>query len=105
MGADGTPNILAQSFGACRSQPLRFIVCCTECLDKRHNRTRPCTPRTNGKAQRFIQTLCREWAYAMAFQNSEERNRWLPRYLAIYNRLRKHSALGWRSPQRIQHTT
>jgi transposase InsO family protein len=35
----------------------------------------------------------------MAFTNSEERNSWLPRYLSIYNRLRKHSALGWRSPQ------
>jgi hypothetical protein len=35
----------------------------------------------------------------MAFQNSEERNRWLPRYLAMDNRLRKHTALGWRSPQ------
>jgi transposase InsO family protein len=35
----------------------------------------------------------------MPFQNSEVRNRWLPRYLSIYNRLRKHSALGWRSPR------
>jgi transposase InsO family protein len=35
----------------------------------------------------------------MAFTNSEERNRWLPRYLGIYNRLRKHSALGYPSPQ------
>jgi len=35
----------------------------------------------------------------MAFPNSEERNRWLPRYLSIYNRLRKHAALDWRSPQ------
>jgi len=35
----------------------------------------------------------------MASPNSEERNRWLPCYLSIYNRLRKHSALGWRSPQ------
>jgi hypothetical protein len=35
----------------------------------------------------------------MPFQNSEERNRWLPRYLSIYNRLRKLSALGWRLPQ------
>lgn len=47
----------------------------------------------------YIQTLCKEWAYAMAFPNSEDRNRWLPRYLSIYNRLRKHSALGWLSPQ------
>ena len=57
------------------------------------------TPRTNGKAERFIQTLCKEWAHTMAFPNSEERKRWLPRHLGIYNRLRKHSALGWRSPQ------
>nr|WP_232756460.1 hypothetical protein [Vulcanococcus limneticus] len=35
----------------------------------------------------------------MAFPNSEERNRWLPHFMGIYNRLRKHSALGWRSPQ------
>ena len=35
----------------------------------------------------------------MPFQNSEERNRWLPRYLAIYNRFRENSALGYRSPQ------
>ena len=76
----------------------QFAVACLA-MGLRHIRTRPYTPRTNGKAERFIQTLCREWAYTMAFENSEERNRWLPRYLSIYNRLRKHSALGWRSPQ------
>ena len=68
-------------------------------LKLKHIRTRPYTPRTNGKAERFIQTLCKEWAYAMPFQNSQERNAWLPRYLSIYNRIRKHSALGSRSPQ------
>jgi transposase InsO family protein len=68
-------------------------------LGLRHICTRPYTPRTNGKAGRFMQTLCKKWGYAMAFANSEERNRWLPRYLSIYNRLRKHSALGLRSPQ------
>jgi hypothetical protein len=47
----------------------------------------------------YIQTLCKEWAYAMAFQNSKERDNWLPRYRSIYNRLRKHSALSGRSPQ------
>ena len=68
-------------------------------LRLKHIRTRPYTPRTNGKAERFIQTLCKEWAYAMSFQNSEERNAWLPRYLSIYNRIRRHSVLGNRSPQ------
>ncbi len=46
-----------------------------------------------------VQRICREWAYSMPFQNSEERSRWLPRYLSNYNRLRKHSAIGHRSPQ------
>jgi transposase InsO family protein len=75
-----------------------FAKACSA-LGLKHIRTRPYPPRTNGKAERFIQTLCREWSYSMPFQNSEERNRWLPRYLSIYNRLRKHSALGYRSPQ------
>jgi transposase InsO family protein len=62
-------------------------------------RTRPYTPRINGKAERFIQTLCKRWAYVMAFQNSKESDNWLPRYLSIDNRIRKHSALGGLSPQ------
>jgi len=86
--SDNGPAYVSKAFAkACRALGLRHI------------RSRPYTPRTNGKAERFIQTLCREWAYAMAYQNSDERNNWLPRYLAIYNRLRKHSALSWRSPQ------
>lgn len=72
-------------------------------LGLRHIRTRPYTPRTNGKAERFIQTLCREWAYAMPFQSSGERNRWLPRYLSLDNRLGKHSAFGWLSTQQWLH--
>jgi len=68
-------------------------------LGLRHIRTRPYTPRTNGKAERFIQILYREWPYSMPLQNFEEGNRWLPRCLSIYNRLRKRSSLGWRSPQ------
>jgi transposase InsO family protein len=86
--SDNGPAYVSKAFAkACRTLGLRHI------------RTRPYTPRTNGKAERFIQTLCQEWAYAMPFTNSEERNRWLPRYLSIYNRLRKHSTLGYRSPQ------
>ena len=75
-----------------------FATAC-RVIDLKHIHTRPYTPRTNGNAERFIQALWREWAYSMPFQNSEERNRWLPRYLSIYNRLRKHSAIGYRSPQ------
>ena len=59
-------------------------------LALRHIRTRPYTPRTHSKAERFIQNLCKEWSYAMSFQNSGERNRRLPRYLAIYNRAASH---------------
>ena len=70
-----------------------FAKACSA-LGLKHIRTRPYTPRTNDKAERFIQTLCQEWAYSMPFQNSEERNRWLPRYLSIYYRLRKRSAIG-----------
>ena len=72
-------------------------VCRALCL--KHIRTRPYTPRTNGKAERFIQTLCRELAYSMPFHNTEERNSWLHRYLSIYHRLRNPSALGALSPQ------
>jgi transposase InsO family protein len=70
---------------ACVSR--RFAKACKS-LGLKNIRTRPYTPRTNGKAERFIQTLCREWAYGMPFQKSEERNQWLPPYRAIYNRLR-----------------
>jgi hypothetical protein len=85
---DNGPAYVSKAFAkTCRVLGLRCIC------------TRPYTPRTNRKAEQSIQTLCKEWAYAMAFANSEERNRWLPRYLSIYNRQRQHSALGWRSPQ------
>jgi transposase InsO family protein len=60
---------------------------------------RPYTPRIDGKSEIFIQTLLQKWAYSMPFLNYKDRNQWLPNYLTIYNRLRKHSALGWDSPQ------
>src|SRR5437773_955720 len=63
-----------------------------EALNVRHKRTRPYTPRTNGKAERFIQTLLREWAYRFSYETSEERKRWLTPYLHFYNYHRAHSA-------------
>jgi len=64
----------------------------------RHLRTRPYTPRTNGKVERFIQTLLHEWAYAQAYGRSWVRTRALRPYLRYYNLERPHTALGYRSP-------
>jgi transposase InsO family protein len=64
----------------------------------RHQRTRPYTPRTNGKAERFIQTLLREWAYAKPYSTSSARSRALHRYLPRYNHHRPHHGLGRTTP-------
>jgi transposase InsO family protein len=64
----------------------------------RHLRTRPYRPRTNGKAERFIQTMLREWAYAATYENSDQRLVALPAWLDYYNHRRPHSALGHKSP-------
>ncbi len=74
-----------------------FASACAE-LGLRHLRTRPYRPRTNGKAERFIQTLQREWAYAFAFKASRFRTRLLPRYLHFYNCHRAHASLGGAPP-------
>jgi transposase InsO family protein len=63
-----------------------------------HKRTRPYRPRTNGKAERFIQTLIREWAYAAAYLTSTARARVLPRWLRHYNRTRPHGSLDGLPP-------
>jgi transposase InsO family protein len=68
-----------------------------------HKRTRPHRPRTNGKVERFIQTLEREWAYGLTYASSEHRRQALPYWLEHYNTRRPHSSLGGRSPiSRVQ---
>jgi transposase InsO family protein len=67
-------------------------------LGIRHIRTRPYTPKTNGKAERFIQTLLREWAYTIPFSSSNARVTDLPRWLTWYNQQRPHGSLGRRTP-------
>ena len=64
----------------------------------KHIRTRPYTPRTNGKAERFIQTALREWAYGCAYPTSEERAAHLPRWLHDYNWHRPHASLDGAPP-------
>ena len=64
----------------------------------RHLRTRPYTPRTNGKAERFLQTVMRECAYARAFRSSRERAAALPRWLHLDNVHRPHTALAGQPP-------
>lgn len=64
----------------------------------KHKRTKPYTPRTNGKAERFIQTSLREWAYAQPFQCSAERAAAMLSWRTDYNRCRPHSALGGQAP-------
>jgi transposase InsO family protein len=60
--------------------------------------TKPYTPRTNGKAERFIQTALREWAYARAYQNSDQRSAELPHWLHRYNWHRPHDSLKASTP-------
>jgi transposase InsO family protein len=71
-----------------------------------HIRTRPYTPKTNGKVERYQQTLQREWAYALEYASSEARRASLPHWVRHYNERRTHSALGNRPPlQRVREVT
>jgi transposase InsO family protein len=67
-------------------------------LGLRHIRTKPYTPRTNGKAERFIQTSLREWAYAQAYQTSGDRKADLPLWLHHYNWHRPHAGINDKVP-------
>ena len=67
-------------------------------LGLRHLHTRPYRPRTNGKAERFIQTLINEWAYARVYATSAERTAQLKPWLVHYNFRRRHGALGHKAP-------
>jgi transposase InsO family protein len=67
-------------------------------LGLRQLRIQPGRPRTNGKAERFIQTLLNEWAYARIYGSSAERQAALPDFLRRYNFTRPHGSLGHRAP-------
>jgi len=67
-------------------------------LGLKHIRTKPYTPKTNGKAERFSQTALREWAYACAYPSSEHRKSYLPNWTHMYNWHRPHGSLNSKTP-------
>jgi transposase InsO family protein len=75
----------------------RFAELC-QTLRLGHTRIKPYSPRTNGKVERVIQTLLREWAYRFVYRSSAERKSWLAPYLHFYNLHRAHSALDYNPP-------
>jgi transposase InsO family protein len=64
----------------------------------RHLTTQPQRPRTNGKVERFHQTMAREWAYGLTYRSHHQRNQALPHWLNHYNQRRPHSSLGGQTP-------
>jgi transposase InsO family protein len=82
--------------GACyKSRRFRRLL---RRVGLRHLRTRPYTPRTNGKAERLVQTVLREWAYARSYDSSAHRAQALPQWLHQYNWHRPHASLGYQPP-------
>ena len=82
--------------GSCYRSRLWRETC--ERFGLRAKTTRPYRPQTNGKAERFIQTLLREWAYARIYATSNERLAVLPTYLTHYNHHRQHGSLRYKPP-------
>jgi transposase InsO family protein len=87
--------LLTDNGSAYRSHKFREV--CAE-MQLKHRRTRPYTPRTNGKAERFIQTALREWAYAQHWDSSEQRDAQLQPWADFYNHQRPHGSLDYKPP-------
>ncbi|AWN16837.1 Mobile element protein [Salinisphaera sp. LB1] len=82
--------------GGCYKSAV-FAKACRR-LGLKHKRTRPYRPRTNGKAERLIQTALHEWAYARAYDNADQRAAHLPHWLHDYNWHRPHASLDYHTP-------
>jgi transposase InsO family protein len=95
LGVRRFERVMTDNGSAYRSRLFRNALAQ---LGARHLRTRPYTPRTNGKAERFIQTCLREWAYQRAYRTSARRAAALPTFLRRYNMERPHTALQRRPP-------
>jgi len=88
-------RVMTDNGSCCKS--FSFQDACKR-LGLKPTRTKPYTPKTNGKAERFIQTSLREWAYAQAYNTSKERAAELPRWLHRYNWHRPHPSIGSKPP-------
>jgi transposase InsO family protein len=88
-------RVLTDNGSAFRSK--RFATACRK-LGVRHGFTRPYRPQTNGKAERFIQSALREWAYGIPYHHSSERTRMLARWNHHYNWHRPHHGIGGIAP-------
>jgi transposase InsO family protein len=82
-------------FNYVRNRSLRELLACR---GLRHLTTEPYRPRTNGKVERFHQTMAREWAYGLSYRSHRQRNQALPHWLDHYNRQRPHSSLAGQPP-------
>ena len=89
-------RVMTDNGSAYRSHAHHRDAC--QALGIRHLRTRPYRPRTNGKAERLIQTLLRRWAYHRTYQSSAERTAALGTWLDHYNYVRPHGSIGKRPP-------
>ena len=89
-------RVMTDNGGAYRSRDFAAVMAAHQL---RHLRTRPYTPRTNGKAERFIRTLLAEWAYAQAYRTSLARTLALPHYLGYYNTARPHMGIRGLTPR------
>lgn len=88
-------RVMTDNGSAYRSKPFAKAL---QQRGIRHVFTKPYTPRTNVKAERFVQTALREWAYAYAYRHSRERVEHLARWQHFSNHHRRHSALGYQPP-------
>ncbi len=83
------------AFAYVRNRSLRELL---NARGIRHLTTQPYRPRTNGKVERFHQTMAREWAYGLIYPTHRERATALPHWLEHYNHRRPHSSIGDRPP-------
>ena len=90
-----TQRVYSDNGSCSRAHAMRATVAA---LGLKHRFTRPYTPKTNGKAERFIQTSLREWAYAPAYSHSDQRSERLPLFLHNYHWHRPHHSLKLRAP-------